>query len=64
VIGAHLSELAPGVPPDMTSHEEPDGPRSQDSFTGGAGGLAVSHAWSAVISGPGFFLDLGRPGRW
>ena len=44
----------------MTSHEEPDGPRSQDSFSGGAGGPAVSHPWSAVISGPGFFLDLGK----
>src|ERR1035437_9823968 len=44
-------------------------PGSQDSVTGGAGGPAVSHACRAVISGPGFFLDLGkdrtraRPGR-
>jgi len=34
--------------------------RSQDSVTGGAGGPAVSHACSALISGPGFFLDLGK----
>jgi hypothetical protein len=42
----------------MTSHEESDAPRSQDSVTGDAGGPAVSHAWSALISEPGFFLDL------
>ena len=29
-------------------------------MTGGAGGPTVSHAWSALISGPGFFLDLGK----
>jgi hypothetical protein len=28
--------------------------------TGGAGGPAVSQAWSALINGPGFFLDLGK----
>jgi orotate phosphoribosyltransferase len=47
-------------PPKMTSHEESDAPRSQDSVTGGAGGPAVSHACSVMISGPGFFLDLGK----
>jgi hypothetical protein len=44
----------------MTSHPESDPPRSQDSVTGGAGGPAVSQAWIALISGPGFFLDLGK----
>ena len=44
----------------MTPHEESDAPRSQDSVTGGAGGPAVSHACSAMISEPGFFLDLGK----
>jgi hypothetical protein len=44
----------------MTSHAEPDPPRSQDSVTGGAGGPSVSQAWIALISGPGFFLDLGN----
>ena len=29
-------------------------------MTGGAGGPAVSHSWRALISGPGFFLDLGK----
>ncbi len=37
-----------------------NGPGSQDSVTGGAGGPAVSHACRALISGPGFFLDLGN----
>jgi len=44
----------------MTSHWESAVLRSQDSVTGGAGGPAVSHACSALISGPGFFLDLGK----
>ena len=44
----------------LTSNEESDAPKSQDSVTGGAGGPAVSHACSALISGPGFFLDLGK----
>ena len=47
-------------PSEMTFHGEPDAPRSQDSVTGGAGGLAVSHASSALISEPEFFLDLGK----
>jgi hypothetical protein len=41
------------------AHEESDAPRSQDSVTGGPGGVA-SHASSALISDPGFFLDLGK----
>ena len=41
----------------MTSHEESAAPRSQDSVPGGP---AVSHACSVLISGPGFFLDLGK----
>ncbi|HEY2284516.1 MAG TPA: hypothetical protein VGH88_02100, partial [Streptosporangiaceae bacterium] len=41
-----------------TFHWETDAPGSQDSVTDGAGGSAVSHACSAMISGPGFFLDL------
>ncbi len=44
----------------MTSYEESDAPRSQDSITGGIGGAAVSHVSSALISEPGFFLDLGK----
>ena len=52
----------------------PHPPASQDSVTGGAGGPALSHACRALISGPGFFLDLGKarllvirspqPGGW
>jgi len=41
------------------SHEEGTA-RSQDSVIGGAGGPAVSQACSALISGPGFFLDRGK----
>jgi 1,6-anhydro-N-acetylmuramate kinase len=44
----------------MTFHEESDAPRSQDSVTGGAGGPAVSHASSALITEPEFLLDLGK----
>ena len=29
-------------------------------MTGGAGAPAFSQAWSALISEPGFFLDLGK----
>jgi hypothetical protein len=39
---------------------ESGAPRSQDSVTAGGGGPCVSHAWSALISGPGFLLDLGK----
>jgi len=37
-----------------------DAPRSQDSVTGAGGGPSLSHAWSALIRAPGFFLDLGK----
>ena len=47
-------------PSEMTSHEESDALGSQDSVTGGGGGPAVSHASSALISVPEFFLDLGK----
>src|SRR5580692_250113 len=39
---------------------QPGSERSQDSATGGGGGPAASQACSALISGPGFFLDLGK----
>jgi hypothetical protein len=42
----------------LRCHEESDAPRSQDSVTGGAGGPAFGHVWRAMISRPGFFLDL------
>ncbi len=53
-------QLAGNNPSEMTFHEESDAPGSQDSVTGGAGGPAVSHASSALISEPEFFLDLGK----
>ncbi len=59
VIGARLMELAFGGR-GKSSHEESGTPRSQDSVTGGAGGPSVSQACSALISGPGFFLDRGK----
>jgi hypothetical protein len=56
-----IYEVLPGNDPsEMTFHEESGAPRSQDSVTGGAGGSAVSHASSALISEPEFFLDLGK----
>ena len=44
----------------LARHAESDARRSHDSVTGGAGGPAASQAWSALISEPGFFLDIGK----
>ena len=43
-----------------SAQEDSDAAGSQDSVTDAEGGPSLSHAWSALISKPGFFLDLGK----